>query len=708
MDTTQPNDQTPEQKPIEDEKAIEREPDEVDEKIAKDLKSRLEAAKKNRKEMHDEWKRNVELRLGHPFSRYVGGIAVDSTGDQDQTEINPDWSLTKTKTANLWGQVPSVQGTHDLADYEKAIPPWMKALNFELGDKRIDMSTSMKEVLNDCVNAAGVGAIHFGWAARFEMMKVAAVDLTRQHPPEVINELVKQDLVPTKEVPKPVNGRLFGTRISPSKLLWPAEFAGSDFNKADFNGYSGSLPWGEGKHELNLTEEERETLLASNDGAQKLDEDLRSSSDKGGLTKAKVIKFDEIYYWRYRVDPDCKYFDEIWRIVWVEGLEKPKIHEKYKGQKLNEQSGQYVGVRKFPIQFLTLTYISDNPVPPSDSSAGRPQVNDMRRSRSQMFQQRERSIPIRWYDTNRVDPLVADTLMRGTWQGMIPTNGNGDSSIGEIARASYPPEDISFDVQAGKDLMQSWGLGPEQIGAPTARQNKEQTQAAAAGTATRIGQERGETAAYFLNCCEVVSGLMSMFGDFPTLTMQEKQTIEPLKQVSTDIAMTIRPDSTIVLDVGQRIQRVTQFLNIAAKSGFVNIKSLIVELAELSGLDPAKVIVDPQPKPPEEPNISLRFTGKDDLMNAMVMAFMIHGKRAPDEKDIEQAKKLLLAAQMPPSPQQPQAPGGMPPGAGGAPGQPPPPGGPGAPAGIKPGEDMHPDMALANKVFKRSRDIGGG
>src|SRR5260370_10486708 len=163
MATNDLNDQNPERKPN-DLQSPSREPEEQDDKISKDLKSRLEAAKKNRKDMHDEWKRNVELRLGHPFSRYVGGIAVDSTGDQDQTEINPDWSLTKTKTANLWSQLPSVQGTHDMEQYAQSISPWMKALNYEIGDKRIDMSVSMKEILNDVVNAAGVGAIHFGWA----------------------------------------------------------------------------------------------------------------------------------------------------------------------------------------------------------------------------------------------------------------------------------------------------------------------------------------------------------------------------------------------------------------------------------------------------------------------------------------------------------------------------------------------------------------
>src|SRR5438309_10984420 len=79
-----------------DEKAVENK------KIEKVLKSRMEASKRTRKQMYSEWKRNVELRIGKIASQFTGGINVE---DEVQTEINPDWSLTKTKTANLYSQV---------------------------------------------------------------------------------------------------------------------------------------------------------------------------------------------------------------------------------------------------------------------------------------------------------------------------------------------------------------------------------------------------------------------------------------------------------------------------------------------------------------------------------------------------------------------------------------------------------------------------
>ena len=64
--------------------------------------------------------------------------------------------------------------------------------------------------------------------------------------------------------------------------------------------------------------------------------------------------FNEAFYWRHRFDPDEKHFKAIWRIVYVDGIDEPVIHEPWKGQQYDQQSGTYVGSCKFPIQVLTL------------------------------------------------------------------------------------------------------------------------------------------------------------------------------------------------------------------------------------------------------------------------------------------------------------------------------------------------------------------
>lgn len=684
--------------------------------------SRRQSSKKNRRTHFPEWKRNVELRIGHVATMYTGGVDVQ---DEIQTEINPDWSLTKTKTANLYSQVPTVRLAHENKQYAAALPPFAKALNYELGPKRANVGVAMEEVLNDVVNAAGVGAIVGGFAARFEDKLVPAVEeLKKLDPtqaaqftqvevptdmeitPQQLQTMMAQHQIPMKRVPQMVSDKMFARRISPIDLLWPDEFTGSNFDDGDFIGYSDKCSWPEAKLNFKLKDTDKEKCVSGNNDPA--ESSLRSNPEKSGLMEKKSVKFDRLFYWRYKVDAEEKSFDCIWEIVFIDGLDEPPVHGPWSGQKFVKETGKYVGNIRFPVRVLTLTYITDNPIPPSDSSAGRPQVNDLRRSRRDMFNNRERSIPIRWFDVNRIDQTIQETLMRGTWQGMIPTNGDGSRSIGEIARASYPAENIAFDTAARADLYESWQLGPNQQGT----QGNSDTTAAESNLiqqnfATRIGQERGRVAAFFLGVAECIAGFMVLHSDFPTLTDQERQAMQGAwdqKSIMQNVVLSILPDSQIVLDSNAKIQKLSNFLNLTVKSGYINPKPIIIQMAELSGIDPTEVVVDPQQKE-EEPNVSFRFSGKDDLTNAMVLATMIAKGKVPTVEQIKEAQKLLLVAQTI-EPEMPGVSNSAPPaGPEGTPGAPPP--AAGVPPGLKPAEPTtiaHPDWHTASKVAQRSED----
>lgn len=678
---------------------------------------RIEASKKDKKQRLAEWRQNVELRMGRPSSPSTGGTDVD---DSSQSEINPDWSLTKTKTANLFSQVPFVSITHENKQYAAAIPPFAKSLNYEIGEKRANVAVAMEEVLNDVVNAAGIGATHIGYAARFVPKTIPAVEQLKQLPPEVISQLIETDVpegtvispeqlqhmlanrqMPVFRVQQVVSDKIFVSRVSPTDLLWPTEFTGSCFDDADWMGHTGRMSWAEARNEFRLKDSDKEKVVGGEDVPA--GDNLRTDVEKGALSGAKKVLYDELFYWRHRVDPEEKSFKAIWRIVYVHGLDEPVIHEAWKGQKVDPATYAYVGACKFPIRVLTLTYISDNPAPPSDSSAGRPQVNDMRRSRSQMFMNRERSIPIRGFDVNRVDQLIADQLMRGTFQGIIPFNGNAQNSIWEVARASYPSEDMAFDQAAKADLMELWMIGPNQQGTEQpGRKTAGEANIVQQNFATRIGQERGRVASFFLGNCEVVAGLMALYSEFPILTDQEKQTMRQAwdqKKILHDLVLKIRPDSTIVLDSQTQVERRMRFLNMTVKSGYVNPQPVITEIAELTGLDPSEVVITPQLRE-EDPNISYRFSGKDDLMNPLVVAMLLLKKQMPSAQMIEQAKQILLLVQQPPgapanseaAPAGPEAPDASPPASGALPGS----------------VEAHPEWTLGGRIAKRTRDVRGG
>ncbi len=286
-------------------------PNDLNQKIESYLGIRKTSAKSNARSRYPEWKRCVELRLGRVSGVYTGGISVT---DDVQTEINPDWALTKTKTANLFSQVPMVRGERENKQFSAAISPFLKQMNYEIGDKRCAVGSAMEEVLNDAVNAAGIGGVLVGYAARQEDVEMPTEDLSHI-PPQVVDALIKAKKIPTTTTTHKVSDMFYATRLSPTDLLWPAEFVRSNFDDADWLGREGKCPWAVGKVEFRLSDEDKDEVLAGDENRE--DQDLRSDVERAALSNLKQIAFTEIYYWRYRFDPEEKSFKAIWRIVWV-------------------------------------------------------------------------------------------------------------------------------------------------------------------------------------------------------------------------------------------------------------------------------------------------------------------------------------------------------------------------------------------------------
>jgi hypothetical protein len=289
---------------------------------------------------------------------------------------------------------------------------------------------------------------------------------------------------------------------------------------------------------------------------------------------------------------------------------------------------------------LSLSYITDEAIPPSDTAIGRPQVNELNKSRSQMIQQREHSLPVRWFDVNRVDPIIQQALMRGVWQHMVPVQGNGQNIMGEIGRSAMPNENFTFDRIAKMDLMEIWQTGQGAIGVDI--ETKGEVDAVTKNMQTRISRERAKVGKFFCSIAEVLGGLICIYEDPSTIG----EGFTPL--VSRTLNYSILADSTVLLDSNQRLQKLIDFINFGAKSGVVDITSVMKEIATLSGLDPNVVIIPPKPRPPVEPNISLRLTGTEDMMNPLTLAFLMKSGQAPPPELIEAAKKLIETAVMPP------------------------------------------------------------
>jgi hypothetical protein len=71
-------------------------------KINDEFRTRIDACKQYRRKLIPNWTTNIDWRRGKPFS---------SQADSDQIAVNLDWTLTKSKQAQLFSQVPQAEST---------------------------------------------------------------------------------------------------------------------------------------------------------------------------------------------------------------------------------------------------------------------------------------------------------------------------------------------------------------------------------------------------------------------------------------------------------------------------------------------------------------------------------------------------------------------------------------------------------------------
>lgn len=640
-----------------------------------DIHQQITVCKEYRKKLVRNWSVNIDYRRGKPFS---------SQSDDDQIAVNMDWSLTKTKHAALFSQVPRVTVAHHPESVMAG--PWLSNYERRLNDniRKAGIEAAMAEIMPDCINAAGIGVALVAAEMLTEDKEIPAVDISTL-PPQVQTEAMQSNTmfgqpIPMEVVPVPVSRRYTVRRISPADFLWPIDFTGSDFDNAPWLGHTGRITWAEAVNRFNLKEEDKQEVLSDE---TTVEDRLSHDWDREKIANDGKVGFDEIFYHEFQYDPEAKSFDTIHHLVFLHGRAEPVIDEPWKGQVLD--GDKVVGCLKTPLRVLTLTYLSDENVPPSDTAIGRAQVNELNKGRTQINKQRERSIPARWIDINRADPTILQALFRGTWQPVIPVQGDGTRIIGEIATNKMSQENFLFDKIAKGDLNEQWTIGPNQIGVGEGVETKGESNVIQSNFMTKVGMERARVASFIVGVAQCLGGLMCLYEDPASLG----EGFDP--SISEKLDFSVLADSTVLVDSNQRLERLNKFLDTYAKTGWVNLEPILKEIASLIGLDPTTVITPPQPKKPAEPNISLRLTGEKDMMNPLMLAFLLKSGQAPDPKLIEQAKQLIQQAvvEQQPTPE---------PGLQGAP----PPGSPlpqPAPPAVG---DANPDATILPTIGKRS------
>lgn len=608
--------------------------DPKDTKRHAEFRQRIQTSKDYRKKLVRNWAVNIDFRRGKSFN---------SQDDESSVAVNLDWSYTKTKQAALFSQVPKVRVAHHPESLTAG--PWLNVYERRLNDTLVKagIEAAMDEVLPDVINAAGFGAVIISYESLTVQKDVPAIDLAML-PPEIQLTAMQTGMLfgnpmPMKTIPEKVDARYTIRRISPADFLWPIDFTGSDFNMAPWLGYTGRIPWAEAAARFGLTEADREKF-ETEEGTY-LDR-LTDDTNKETARDDDKVGYDEIFYHEFQYDSEAKSFSTIHHLVFLHGKTEPIIDEPWKGQMQNPNNPkQLIGSLKKPIQVLTLTYLSDEDIPPSDTAVGRPQVIELNKGRTHANRQRERNAPWTWFDVNRLDPAIQSAIMRGTWKYAVPVQGDGSRIIGTIQQPAMHPENFKFDEIAKLDLQEIWTIGSNQLGTGAGVETKGEAGIIQNNLQTKVGRERARTASFVVNVAEVLGGLMCLFED-PAFFGEG---FDP--SISERLAYSILADSTVLVDSNQRLERLNNFVEKYAKSGFIALEPILQEIATLIGLDPSVAVRPPEPQSPPPPNISLRLTGGEDMHSPLLLAFMLKTGQAPDPELIEKAKQLIQMSVIP-------------------------------------------------------------
>lgn len=616
-------------------------------------RGRIVASRRRKDDNVADWQRNVRKRKGER----------PETGGTVRVSVNKDWPLTKAKIALLYSQTPEIRLSSENPQAAQVVPAFARELNQTIGTAQV--GSAIEEELADVINASGIGGVIIACEKRTEIRDVPQMD-----PMVAAMSGVENPMVPTQTT---VDIRYPVRRISPASLLVPSDFTGSVYDHARWLGYDDGMPWATAKSEFGLSDDLKEQVCGRDKKAT-ASNSLNTDSTK--FRDTDVVNFTEIFYWRHFYHEEETSFTALQRLVFVDGIDKPVIDEPYSGQQ-RTQDGRIVGVTRNPIQILTLTYISDDALPPSDSTISRGQVSELEQSREQMALQRKHSIPIRWFDTNRISSNTRTQLEKGTTQGFIPTNGDGSRAVGEIARAAFPPEKYELDHVIDREITDQWTVGPNQAGGfASGERSAREAGIVERNFQTRIGQERAKVERHFIAIAEVLGGLMALHG----------QTQIPPELLGS-ITYSIHVDSTVLLDANEQIERLTKGLNLTAQSGYVNPKPIIAKIWELLGEDPSQIVIDPQPKAPEPVKVSI--SKAEDLINPVMLATLFQAGQGPGPEALSAAIKMLqhaMASAVPVVP--PTAPTDQPPGGPETPGM------------------HHPNWDTAPRIERRAEDGG--
>jgi hypothetical protein len=550
-----------------------------------------------------KWDENLQAYMGKGDRKKYG---------ENTTLVRKDFSLTEIKKALLFYQLPDVAAEAKKPEYEPAAPLVGAALNDKIGPGQINAMAMVDEVLMDLLCPSGIGVTKIGYEA-FVDPKVKEVPQ-----PNPVNPMMPAMDEMGQPIMRPniVRESCFWQRIPPKMFLCPPTFIGSDFDRANALGF---------KYHLNKTVAQRVLELSNEEtpagSSIDLSKDLLASDvSRDAAQDANTVSLFEIWYRASEFDPEVGDPEIFRQLVIMEGRESAPIIHRDSPYQTIEDGKMIAGMRGNPIHVFTLRYVSDQAIPQSDSSASRDQVDELSRGRTQMIDQRDRNMPLVAYDTSRVPPEAVKKYLEGKTGELIGIPGMDGSAppFVNIQKGAMNGENFEFNHIIGRDIGETWALGQNQLGLDTdSKRTATELSLMQSGTDTRIGKEESRFVQQFSSGCQKVLALMQMFADDDDWArVADEQGQMVLKQwnktaIAGDYTIKVSPDSSRKTDGAAMKKEAVDIYKMFGNDPMVNQIELRKATFRKLGMDPNRLVLQPQPKQPEKPQVSLALKGED-------------------------------------------------------------------------------------------------
>lgn len=613
-----------------------------------DLKKRLTPVTWTPEEIQEWWARIEEAEQRTKtvagkwdilLASYVPSITDGSTGED--VKANSHFRNVHTKMGQIFVKSPEVRfvpegPTKDqipVADptapggmrpmtAEEAVLIKQNVINKKLGRDEINVGAVMNECLFDIQAWSGIACVKVGYTVIMKPIQkpVMIPDPNFQQPqasPGSILQLAPQQQPPmipqvdpntgqpaTQMVEVPIWSEWYAKRMSPKKILMNADLSSGQVDK--------DATWVGMKFYIGRKQAMRQFGLSDHElgpgGAE--DKDTAQYDDDQKKPGKDLIEGYELFIKGSQFRDDELHPQAIYQLTMLKGVkDKPVVSRKSPDQTFDPNTGQLTpdSLVGFPIKIGSNRVMADTVFVIADSGFTNSQAKFLDTHRQQSVKLRDAQIGKYLYDAGAFEDDDIERLKNGTIGDFIAvTSGsmaNGSDKIFvQTSKIQGSQDDYRMASIIKADMDETLGISATQSGAPTEGiRSATEIQSFSSGSAGRMEKEKDQILDFYLSIVRALDQLITRYASGENYIMIEGEDgARKIAMWNKKLLMTgvygyqIKTDSQLKIDSAQDRQQRLSFYNLTAADPLVNRVAILRELARDFGMDPTKVIIDPE------------------------------------------------------------------------------------------------------------------